>query len=315
VLALLSRGHENIVVAGSFGKTTSVSMMAHCLVSAGLDPSWMIGAVPLSPARVSNAGMGAGEAVLRQALGVQRREVVARADDDRLGLDGPAAGLEPGRSGGAHRRLAQEGHAETLGEPGGELRDRVARFDARLVGAVERAREFARPQAHAEAGELARLYETALGPHIRFKERLDHCARFGAPRDHEQAALDDRDFRGVGDLDPDFQRSLGAPPAVAGLLSGDSDEAEVPDRGAVGLSVPVDHDDPLSAPGGCQGMGEAANACADDGKIVRMGPGHRSSNGELTSVRADLLAGRPRRESALEARFHDSASTVYALPC
>ena len=31
VLALLSRGHENIVVAGSFGKTTSVSMMAHCL--------------------------------------------------------------------------------------------------------------------------------------------------------------------------------------------------------------------------------------------------------------------------------------------
>src|SRR6202034_412743 len=46
VLALLSRGHENIVVAGSFGKTTSVSMMAHSLANAGLDPSWMIGAVP-----------------------------------------------------------------------------------------------------------------------------------------------------------------------------------------------------------------------------------------------------------------------------
>ena len=58
VLALLSRGHENIVVAGSFGKTTSVAMMAHCLASAGLDPSWMIGAVPLSPARASNAGTG-----------------------------------------------------------------------------------------------------------------------------------------------------------------------------------------------------------------------------------------------------------------
>jgi UDP-N-acetylmuramate-alanine ligase len=58
VLALLSRGHENIVVAGSFGKTTSVSMMAHCLASAGLDPTWMIGAVPLSPARASNAGTG-----------------------------------------------------------------------------------------------------------------------------------------------------------------------------------------------------------------------------------------------------------------
>ena len=58
VLALLSRGHENIVVAGSFGKTTSVSMMAHTLANAGLDPSWMIGAVPLSPARASNAGTG-----------------------------------------------------------------------------------------------------------------------------------------------------------------------------------------------------------------------------------------------------------------
>src|SRR5271170_2001274 len=58
VLALLSRGHENIVVAGSFGKTTSVSMMAHCLASAGLNPSWLIGAVPLSPARASNAGRG-----------------------------------------------------------------------------------------------------------------------------------------------------------------------------------------------------------------------------------------------------------------
>ncbi len=57
-LALLSRGRENVVAAGSFGKTTSVAMLAHCLASAGLDPSWMIGAVPLSPARASNAGSG-----------------------------------------------------------------------------------------------------------------------------------------------------------------------------------------------------------------------------------------------------------------
>ena len=33
-------------------------MMAHCLASAGLDPSWIIGAVPLSPPRASNAGTG-----------------------------------------------------------------------------------------------------------------------------------------------------------------------------------------------------------------------------------------------------------------
>ena len=57
-LGLLSRGRKTIVAAGSFGKTTSVSMLAHCLSSAGLDPSWMIGALPLSPPRAANAGRG-----------------------------------------------------------------------------------------------------------------------------------------------------------------------------------------------------------------------------------------------------------------
>ncbi len=58
VLGLLSRGKQTIVAAGSFGKTTSVSMLAHCLASAGLDPSWMIGALPLSPTRAAVVGAG-----------------------------------------------------------------------------------------------------------------------------------------------------------------------------------------------------------------------------------------------------------------
>ncbi len=58
VLGLLARGHEAIVAAGSFGKTTSVSMLAHCLSSAGLDPSWMIGALPLSPPSAAHIGAG-----------------------------------------------------------------------------------------------------------------------------------------------------------------------------------------------------------------------------------------------------------------
>ena len=58
VLGLLSSGKDACVMAGSFGKTTSVSMMAHCLASAGLDPSWMIGALPLSPPRASHVGAG-----------------------------------------------------------------------------------------------------------------------------------------------------------------------------------------------------------------------------------------------------------------
>ena len=58
VLGLLAKGRQTIVIAGSFGKTTSVSLMAHAMVSAGLDPTWMIGAAPLSPPSASHAGKG-----------------------------------------------------------------------------------------------------------------------------------------------------------------------------------------------------------------------------------------------------------------
>ena len=58
VLALLSRNMETVVIAGSFGKTTSVSMMAHCLSEAGLDPTFMIGAAPLSPPTAARIGKG-----------------------------------------------------------------------------------------------------------------------------------------------------------------------------------------------------------------------------------------------------------------
>jgi hypothetical protein len=87
-----------------------------------------------------------GEAILRQAVGVQGREVVARADDDRLSLDWPPAGLDLGRGCGVDRGLAQKGYLEALVEPGGKLGARLARFNARFVGAIERPGEFARSQ-------------------------------------------------------------------------------------------------------------------------------------------------------------------------
>lgn len=58
VLGMLSRDSQTLVAAGAFGKTTSVSLMAHCLIEAGLDPSFMIGAVPLSPPTPAHAGKG-----------------------------------------------------------------------------------------------------------------------------------------------------------------------------------------------------------------------------------------------------------------
>jgi UDP-N-acetylmuramate: L-alanyl-gamma-D-glutamyl-meso-diaminopimelate ligase len=58
VLGHLSEGKTAVVAAGSFGKTTSVSLLAHALLEAGLDPSFMIGAVPLSPPMAAHAGKG-----------------------------------------------------------------------------------------------------------------------------------------------------------------------------------------------------------------------------------------------------------------
>jgi len=58
VLGLLSQDKQALVMAGSFGKTTSVSLMAHCMIEAGLDPSFMIGAAPLSPPKAHQIGRG-----------------------------------------------------------------------------------------------------------------------------------------------------------------------------------------------------------------------------------------------------------------
>lgn len=58
VLAELSKEKEAVVVAGSFGKSTCTAMLAHCLMQAGLEPSFFIGAVPLSPNIGAQAGAG-----------------------------------------------------------------------------------------------------------------------------------------------------------------------------------------------------------------------------------------------------------------
>jgi UDP-N-acetylmuramate: L-alanyl-gamma-D-glutamyl-meso-diaminopimelate ligase len=56
VLGMLAAQRTAVVAAGSFGKTTSVSLLAHCLAECGIDPSYMIGAAPLSPPRSAHLG-------------------------------------------------------------------------------------------------------------------------------------------------------------------------------------------------------------------------------------------------------------------
>jgi UDP-N-acetylmuramate: L-alanyl-gamma-D-glutamyl-meso-diaminopimelate ligase len=52
------RGHESLVVAGTHGKTTTTSMLAFLLEQAGLDPSFLVGGVPVDFARSYRLGKG-----------------------------------------------------------------------------------------------------------------------------------------------------------------------------------------------------------------------------------------------------------------
>lgn len=45
ILEELTAQTDNVVVAGSYGKSTSTALIAHCLVSAGKDPSYFIGEI------------------------------------------------------------------------------------------------------------------------------------------------------------------------------------------------------------------------------------------------------------------------------
>ena len=64
-IAPLLRGHITIAVAGTHGKTTTTSMIAHILQSAGRDPSFIVGGLMGNSGR--NAGVGAGAAFVIEA--------------------------------------------------------------------------------------------------------------------------------------------------------------------------------------------------------------------------------------------------------
>jgi hypothetical protein len=113
------------------------------------------------------------------------------------------------------------------------------------------------------------------------QESFDHRARLGAPRNRKQPALNDRDLCSLRDFEPDPDRSLCTPPSRPRLLAGDRNEAEVPDRSAIGLRVPVDHNDTLSTPSGRERVRQPANTCADHREIIRLRRGFYSSNGDL----------------------------------
>jgi UDP-N-acetylmuramate: L-alanyl-gamma-D-glutamyl-meso-diaminopimelate ligase len=52
------RGHESLVIAGTHGKTTTTSMLAYLLQEGGLDPSFLVGGVPVDLERSYRLGRG-----------------------------------------------------------------------------------------------------------------------------------------------------------------------------------------------------------------------------------------------------------------
>ncbi|MFY9656291.1 MAG: Mur ligase domain-containing protein [Methylocystis sp.] len=58
VLALLTEGRETAVVAGSYGKSTCAALLSHVLAEGGADPSFFIGAIPLTPPTSARLGAG-----------------------------------------------------------------------------------------------------------------------------------------------------------------------------------------------------------------------------------------------------------------
>jgi UDP-N-acetylmuramate: L-alanyl-gamma-D-glutamyl-meso-diaminopimelate ligase len=58
VLGSATQGKENIIVAGSYGKSTCAALLAWCLESAGKKPGYFIGAVPRTPPKSSTTGRG-----------------------------------------------------------------------------------------------------------------------------------------------------------------------------------------------------------------------------------------------------------------
>ncbi len=67
MLAEMMRLHEGIAVGGSHGKTTTTSLIAHLLDTAGLDPTAVIGGRVLGGAERSGARLGAGRWLIAEA--------------------------------------------------------------------------------------------------------------------------------------------------------------------------------------------------------------------------------------------------------
>ena len=211
--------------------------------------------------------LAAGQAISGEPLGEQAQEVVARADDAAFRRQGAARRLDRRQGHGMDERLVEERDALRLGQPAGQSGDRAARFHPQLVRAPQGGAQAVGGQHREAPNGVAGGEQLAVRSHLGRPERLEDGHGFRPAHGHRQSAMLDPDAGGRRHLGPDVARAHGPAPALALLLPGNGDEAEIADRGAVGLGVALDHRDLEPAPCRRQRMGEPADPRPDDREV------------------------------------------------
>lgn len=126
-------------------------------------------------------------------------------------------------------------------------------------------REGLRPQACAIGVDVPRLDEAALRAHVGREKLFENGARFGAPRDDQEPALQDRDFAASATSAHTSRerraRLQHSPTCWPVTVTKPKFLTEAP------LACRSRSTSPLAPPARRQGMGEAADAGADNGDI------------------------------------------------
>ncbi len=212
------------------------------------------------------------QAVGRDAVGQQAAQFGVGADGHPLGVQRGARGAHAGRGHFQHLLAEAEGDAVRLFQPAGEQADGGARFDTRLVRAVEHAlgrpARTVEPQRRGAPRGLRWRQQLAAFGHFRRHELLEHAQRLRPLGREPQPLVDDVDAGLRGDVLPYLARTPSPPPCVARTLAGDGDEAEVADGGSDTGGILVDHAHRQAAAGGGVGMRQADDAGADDDQVV-----------------------------------------------
>jgi hypothetical protein len=115
--------------------------------------------------------------------------------------------------------------------------------------------------------DISALQQATALTHRAFEEFLQNIDCFGTPDRHQQAAVMNGNTGEWRDFRPYVPRTARTAPGVMFGLTGDGDETEIANAGAIGLRVTVEHRHLEASPSRMQGMGQADDPSANDQKV------------------------------------------------